>query len=97
MTRLLRQARLDAGLTQQQVVDRLGRKHQSFVAKYEAGDRRLDVIEFIEVARVIETDPLVLMKKLIAASDIEAGTDDDGRKVAVRTGSKVETPRRRRR
>ncbi len=50
------QARKDAELTQQQVADRLDRP-QSFVAKYENGERRLDVVEFLEIASLLDTDP----------------------------------------
>ena len=50
------QARKDAGLTQQQVADKLGRP-QSFVAKYEIGERRLDVVEFLEIANLLDADP----------------------------------------
>ncbi|MCH8188589.1 MAG: helix-turn-helix transcriptional regulator [Proteobacteria bacterium] len=50
------QARKDAGLTQQQVADKLGRP-QSFVAKYENGERRLDVVEFLEIANLLDADP----------------------------------------
>ena len=42
---LMRQARNKAGLTQQELAKRL-RKPQSFIAKYEGGERRLDVLEF---------------------------------------------------
>jgi transcriptional regulator with XRE-family HTH domain len=37
--------RTDAGLTQRQLAERLGVAH-SWVAKVEAGERRLDVVEF---------------------------------------------------
>ena len=50
------QARKDAGLTQQQVADKLGRP-QSFVAKYENGERRLDVVEFLEIAKLLDAEP----------------------------------------
>ncbi len=50
------QARKDAELTQQQVADRLDRP-QSFVAKYENGERRLDVVEFLEIANLLDADP----------------------------------------
>lgn len=49
-------ARNSAGLTQQQLADRLGRP-QSFVAKYEKGERRLDVVEFLEIAEQLDADP----------------------------------------
>ncbi len=58
---LLIQGRVAAGLTQEDVAFRL-RRPQSFVSKYETGERRLDVVELIEVANAIEVDP----KKLIA-------------------------------
>jgi transcriptional regulator with XRE-family HTH domain len=53
---LLIEARKKAELTQAEVAERLG-KPQSFVAKYEGGERRLDVVEFLEVARAIGLDP----------------------------------------
>jgi DNA-binding XRE family transcriptional regulator len=46
---LLRQLRHEAGLTQVQVAARLG-VPQSFVSKYESGERRLDVVELGHVA-----------------------------------------------
>lgn len=51
---MLRQIRKEAGLTQVQVAGRLG-KPQSFVSKYESGERRLDVIELRKVAVVLGT------------------------------------------
>ncbi len=47
----LKAARKAAGLTQVEVAKRLGRP-QSFVAKLEACERRLDVIEFAELCRL---------------------------------------------
>lgn len=49
---LLRQMRTDAGLTQTDVAQRLGQP-QSFVSKYESGERRLDILELREVCRAI--------------------------------------------
>ena len=49
--RRLRQARQDAGLTQVQAAVAL-RKPQSFVSKCESGERRVDVIELEDFARV---------------------------------------------
>lgn len=47
----LKQARLDAGLTQAQVASKL-RKPQSFVSKIEAGERRLDFVEVQGLAKL---------------------------------------------
>ncbi len=61
---LLIEARRKAGLTQVEVAERLG-KPQSFVAKYEGGERRLDVVEFVAVARALELDPKALIDRLM--------------------------------
>jgi len=50
-------------MTQADVAARLG-KPQSFVAKYERGERRLDVIEFLDVADALGVDPCELLKQL---------------------------------
>ncbi|MGC9968967.1 MAG: helix-turn-helix transcriptional regulator [Bryobacteraceae bacterium] len=49
---LLRRMRINAGLTQTDVAQRLGQP-QSFVSKYESGERRLDILELREVCAVI--------------------------------------------
>lgn len=61
---LLIAARKKAGLTQQDVADRIGRP-QSFVAKYEGGERRLDVIELLELATVLRVDPVRIVRALL--------------------------------
>jgi transcriptional regulator with XRE-family HTH domain len=61
---LLRETRQRAGLSQQHVADRLGRP-QSFVAKYEGGERRLDVLEFISVAKALGVDPARLFREFL--------------------------------
>lgn len=48
--------RLLAGLTQQQLSMQLGRP-QSFVSKYENGERRLDFIEVLDICELIQADP----------------------------------------
>jgi len=52
---LLVAAREKSGLTQVQIAERLG-KPQSFISKYERGERRLDFPEFIELANVLGID-----------------------------------------
>ena len=41
------------------------RKPQSFIAKYEGGERRLDVIEFIAIAEALGADPMKLFKAFL--------------------------------
>jgi transcriptional regulator with XRE-family HTH domain len=60
---LLVEARESAGLTQLEVASRLDRP-QSFVAKYEGGERRLDVIEFLEVCEALGVDSNRLIAQL---------------------------------
>lgn len=51
LLRMLREARVEAGLTQTQAAAALG-KPQSYVSKCESGERRIDAIELEEFARV---------------------------------------------
>lgn len=62
-TDLLREERRKAGLTQAMLAKKL-RRPQSYVSKYERGDRRLDVIEFLEIARAIKFDPNEFLQRL---------------------------------
>lgn len=61
--RLLKEAREEVGITQVVLAKRL-RKYQSYVAKYESGERRLDVIEFLLITAALATDPCSIIKKL---------------------------------
>lgn len=60
---LLIQARKEANLTQVELADKLA-KPQSYVSKYERGERRLDVIEFLEIAQAIGIDPHTFLRTL---------------------------------
>ena len=66
---LLKSKRKALGLTQAQLASRLGRP-QSFVAKYETGERRLDVIEFCTVARNLSLDPAALLHEFLKIATI---------------------------
>lgn len=57
------EARKNRRLTQTQLAAKLGRP-QSFVSKYERADRRLDVVEFLEVARALDVDPVQMIADL---------------------------------
>ena len=47
---LLREIRIEAGLTQVELAERIERD-QTFVSKYEGGQRRLDVLEVREICQ----------------------------------------------
>jgi transcriptional regulator with XRE-family HTH domain len=51
----LREARKDAGLTQQQAAKLLG-KPQSFISKLESGERRLDAVELLTITQLYKKD-----------------------------------------
>jgi transcriptional regulator with XRE-family HTH domain len=57
---LLQAAREKTGLTQAEVAAKLGRP-QSFVSKYESGERHLDVVEFIEVCQALGAEPKAII------------------------------------
>jgi transcriptional regulator with XRE-family HTH domain len=52
---MLISARKESGLTQVQIAEKMN-KPQSFVSKYERGERRLDFSEFIELANILRID-----------------------------------------
>jgi len=47
----LRKARLEADLTQVEVAEKL-KKPQSFISKIESGERRLDITEIAQIAKI---------------------------------------------
>lgn len=63
-------ARRNAGLTQEQLATRL-KCHQSFVARVESGERRIDVIELVVLARAMEIDAA----ELLAVAERETDAD----------------------
>ncbi|MEA3053411.1 MAG: hypothetical protein QOG72_2314 [Sphingomonadales bacterium] len=65
LRRRLSEARRALGLRQVDLADQLGRP-QSFVSNYERGDRRLEVSEFITIARVLGLDAAAVVAELAA-------------------------------
>ncbi|WP_312950470.1 helix-turn-helix transcriptional regulator [Superficieibacter sp.] len=61
--KILRNARRERGLTQAAVASQLGKK-QSFVAKVEGGERRLDIVEFVHICRLLAIDPCVILNEM---------------------------------
>ncbi|OYV61875.1 MAG: transcriptional regulator [Acidiphilium sp. 21-62-4] len=60
-------ARKAAGFTQEVLAARLEKK-QSFISKYERGERRLDVVEFLGIAKAIGIDPIIFIRDFINSS-----------------------------
>lgn len=61
---LLAKARNRAKLTQIELATRLG-KPQSFVSSYEGGQRRIDVLELLKIAKAIGEDPEKLFSEIV--------------------------------
>lgn len=57
------EARKRAGLTQGEIAAHFG-KHQPFIANIEAGQRRLDLVELIALAEVLDLDLHQLIDEL---------------------------------
>lgn len=59
----LLEARAASGMTQSAVAAMLNRQ-QSFVSKYESGERSLDVVEFVAICRILGAKPSDIMEKI---------------------------------
>lgn len=60
---LLLQARHKSGMTQADLAAAIDRP-QSFIAKVEGGERRLEVLEFADLARALGLDPGKTLNKI---------------------------------
>ena len=56
-------ARKQKKITQQDLATLLN-KPQSFVSKYESGERRLDIVEFFYITKKMQLDPLALLQEM---------------------------------
>jgi transcriptional regulator with XRE-family HTH domain len=63
LMQVLVETRKSKGVTQQELADRLDRP-QSYVAKVETGERRLDVVEFIEWAQCLGCQASRIIEKI---------------------------------
>ena len=63
---LLRAARREAGMRQVDLADRL-RRPQSYVSKYESGERRLDLLELRQICNALDISLEAFVRKLEAA------------------------------
>lgn len=70
---LLISHRKEAGLSQYDLATRLNRP-QSFVAKIEIGERRIDVLEFLDIARALGADPYEILRVI---EDTYPGSRED--------------------
>jgi transcriptional regulator with XRE-family HTH domain len=57
--------RKKADIRQQELAKKLG-KPQSFVAKYEGGERRIDLVEFVAIVSALGSDPVRLFRHFVA-------------------------------
>jgi len=65
LVKLLVAVRKASGLPQETVAKALG-KPQSFVAKYEGGERRIDLLEFIAISHALGADPIKLFRDFLS-------------------------------
>lgn len=63
LIKMLVEARERAGITQTEYAKQLG-EYQSYVARLESGQRRIDVVEFLEFAHILQFDPVAEIRKL---------------------------------
>ena len=52
-----------AGLSQSKLAKRMG-EYQSFVARMESGQRRVDVVEFLSLAAILRFDPKAALMEI---------------------------------
>ena len=61
---LLRDLRERAGFTQFALAESLGNT-QTFISKIERGERRIDVVEFIEICDALGVDPFAALREYV--------------------------------
>lgn len=70
LTQCLVDARTEAGFTQWDLAEMLERP-QSFISKVESGDRRLDVIEFLQITTALNIAPESIIRAVLKALEAD--------------------------
>jgi len=60
---LLKKKRIERNFTQNDLANKL-EKPQSFVSKYESGERRLDIIELLDICKAMNIDLKIFIEEL---------------------------------
>jgi transcriptional regulator with XRE-family HTH domain len=79
---MLKELRREKGVSQEELAESLG-VPQSYVSKYELGERRLDLVETFEICRALNTDFVAFVRAF-------------AKRVESERGSGIENPRRNR-
>ncbi|BES83760.1 helix-turn-helix transcriptional regulator [Pectobacterium araliae] len=69
--KILREARIEKGITQENLANALGRP-QSFVAKIENGERGLDIVEFVHIAHLLSVDASSVLERIANKIQIDS-------------------------
>ncbi|MGH8226180.1 MAG: helix-turn-helix domain-containing protein [Gammaproteobacteria bacterium] len=64
LRKFLRERRISLGLRQEDLAEKLP-AHQSFVSKYESGERLLTFVETISICQALDLDPHTLLKEYL--------------------------------
>ena len=63
---ILKGLRKEQGIRQQELADRLGLP-QSYVSKYESGERNIDLVELMDIVKFLELESSKVIPKLVAS------------------------------
>ena len=69
-------ARKHATLTQKALAERLGRR-QAYISRIECGERRVDVVEFLDLAHAIGFNPATFARRRDSNVGDDGSTDQD--------------------
>lgn len=70
---MLTELRRDKGVTQEALAESLGMP-QSYVSKYELGERRLDLVETFQICRALNVDFVVFVQQFAKRVESEGGS-----------------------